>query len=206
MRFFYTPRWLQHWQAQYTWRMKDTPKCIFLTFDDGPIPEVTPFVLKTLAEYGAKATFFCVGDNIQKHPDIYKSLIDAGHQVGNHTHNHLNGWKTEDTRYLQNVEACATCLPEGTKLFRPPYGKIKKTQLQSLLPAYHIIMWDVLTYDFDAKLRPETCLQKTQKHTREGSIVVFHDSLKAEKNLRYVLPRYMAWAVGKGFTFSALPS
>lgn len=206
MRFFYTPRWLQNWQSAYTWRIKNVSKHIFLTFDDGPIPEVTPFVLDTLKVYNAKATFFCVGDNVQKYPDVFARIREEGHTVANHTFHHLNGWKTEDEVYLQNIEACATCLPMDSKLFRPPYGKIKKTQLQVIRDTYQIIMWDVLTYDFDATLSPATCLQKAQKYTREGSIIVFHDSLKAERNLRYVLPAFMDWAVGKGFIFSKLPS
>ena len=205
MRFFYTPRWLQCWQSAYTWRIENASKRIFLTFDDGPIPEVTPFVLDTLKIYGAKATFFCVGDNIQKHPQVFERVMAEGHTVANHTFHHLNGWKTEDTAYLQNIQACASCLPEGSRLFRPPYGKVKKSQLQDLRNSCQLIMWDVLTYDFDATLSPETCLQKAKKYTREGSIIVFHDSLKAERNLRYVLPHYMDWAVGKGFIFSALP-
>lgn len=205
MRFFYTPKWLQRWQSVYTWRIDNACKHIFLTFDDGPIPEVTPFVLDTLKAYQAKATFFCVGDNIQKHPQVFERVIAEGHTVANHTFNHLNGWKTEDTTYLQNIEACASCLPAGNTLFRPPYGKVKKSQLEVIKLTHQIIMWDVLSYDFDATLSPETCLRKTQKYTREGSIIVFHDSLKAENNLKYVLPRYMDWAVGKGFIFSALP-
>ncbi len=204
MRFFYTPRWLQALQPQYTWRVKNTSQTLFLTFDDGPIPEITPFVLDTLAEFQAKATFFCVGDNIRKHPDIFEMLDKQGHTVGNHTFNHLNGWRTEDASYLANISDCEACLPADSRLFRPPYGKIKQTQLKNIQDRYKIVMWDVLTYDFDAKLTPEACLQKTQKHTREGSIIVFHDSLKASRNLRYVLPRYLEWAGKQGYKFERL--
>jgi len=204
MRFFYTPRWLQALQPQYTWRVKNTSKKLFLTFDDGPIAEITPFVLDTLARFGAKATFFCVGDNIRKHPAIFQTILEQGHSVGNHTQHHLDGWRTENDLYIENIQACATYLPADCKLFRPPYGKIKSSQFKAMRQPYKIIMWDVLTYDFDAKLRPETCLQKTKKHTREGSIIVFHDSLKAAQNLQYVLPRYLEWAINAGFTFEAL--
>lgn len=209
MRFFYTPRWLQALQPQYVWRVKNsgslpTPKRIFLTFDDGPIPDITPFVLDTLEKFEAKATFFCVGDNICKHPEVFQAVIAGGHSVGNHTFNHLNGWRTEEAIYEANIEQCAACLPAESNLFRPPYGKIKRNQLQRIQSQYKIIMWDVLSYDFDARLSPETCLQKTQKHTRDGSIVVFHDSIKAFQNLRYVLPRYMEWASAQGYSFASL--
>jgi peptidoglycan/xylan/chitin deacetylase (PgdA/CDA1 family) len=204
MRFFYTPRWLQWLQPQSLWRGKGAENKVYLTFDDGPIPEVTPFVLETLAQFQAKATFFCVGDNVRKHPTIFQQIIEAGHRVGNHTYNHLNGWKTDTEVYLENVAQCQQYLPNTTPFFRPPYGKLTYLQAKKIRQDYKIVMWNVLTYDFDATLAPETCLQKVQQYTKAGAIIVFHDSLKAERNLRYTLPRFLAWAVGKGLKLDTL--
>ncbi|TAE12411.1 MAG: polysaccharide deacetylase family protein [Bacteroidetes bacterium] len=205
MRFFYTPRWLHYLQPDYVWRRQDAPpRTLFLTFDDGPIPEVTPFVLDTLAQYNAKATFFCVGDNVRKHPDILQQVLAQGHSIGNHTYNHLNGWKTDNETYLANVESCTACLPEGTTMFRPPYGKLKRSQRNALKGKYKLIMWNLLTYDFDNTFPPAHCLYQTKRYTKEGAIIVFHDSLKAERNLRYVLPLYLEWATHNGYTFEKL--
>jgi peptidoglycan-N-acetylglucosamine deacetylase len=196
------------------WDMPVTDKEIYLTFDDGPIPVVTEFVLDTLSQYNAKATFFMVGHNIEKYPEIGKEVIQRGHSIGNHTHNHLNGWKTRLSSYLHNTEACARQmmhLGEGARLqaadkplFRPPYGKIGFRQLLKLRNTYKIIMWDVLTGDFDSQMTPEHCLQKAIDHTTPGSVVIFHDSLKAEHNLRYTLPRYLEYFVNQGYQFKAL--
>lgn len=209
MYLHFTPspvRWLF---PQYTWRKKGCKeKTIFLTFDDGPVPEVTPFVLDVLEKYNAKATFFCVGDNVRKHPEILKKVISGGHSLGNHTFSHLNGFKTETNVYLQNVEACGTEIQQisGKKpvLFRPPYGRIRKEQGERLLKHFEIIMWDVLTADFDHSVSPEKCLQKSIRYTKIGSVVVFHDNPKAFPNISYALPRYLDHFSKKGFTFSAL--
>lgn len=191
----------------FVWRKPSDEKKIHLTFDDGPIPEVTEFVLETLEKYQAKATFFCIGDNISKNPDVFRKVIGAGHSVGNHTFNHLRGWATDDVTYFENSVRCKTEIEKfgiETKLFRPPYGRIKRSQARSLLPNHEIIMWDVLTGDFSQELSPETVLKKTIKHTEAGSIVLFHDSIKANKRMSYALPRFLEHFSNQGFQFSKL--
>jgi len=191
------------------WSVKTSAKEIYLTFDDGPVPEITDFVLEQLKSFSASATFFMVGDNISKNPNLFKKVLAAGHRIGNHTFNHLRGWGTEDHIYLENIEKCRLEMEKygtspGRPLFRPPYGKVKKSQIRALKSYYRIIMWNVLTGDFDPDLSPETCLTKALKYTGKGSIVIFHDSLKAEKNMRYVLPRFLEHFAEKGFTFKSL--
>jgi peptidoglycan/xylan/chitin deacetylase (PgdA/CDA1 family) len=179
--------------------------CIYLTFDDGPIPIVTPWVLNILQQYNAKATFFCIGDNITKHPDEFDQVKNAGHAIGNHTYNHLKGWDTDDKIYLQNFSRADEQL--DINLFRPPYGRIKRSQIKLLKqakPHLDIIMWDVLSGDFDINLQPEKCLQNAIRHTSDGSIVVFHDSIKAFGRLEYVLPKAMEYWSQQGYSFKAL--
>nr|WP_305953229.1 polysaccharide deacetylase family protein [Emticicia oligotrophica] len=191
----------------FVWRKPSTDKTIFLTFDDGPIPEVTEFVLETLEKYQAKATFFCIGDNINKHPEVFKRVIKEGHSVGNHTFNHLRGWATEDEQYLENTEKCKAEIEKfgiKTQLFRPPYGRIKRSQARSILSTNEIIMWDVLSGDFSQDLTPETVLNKTIKYTESGSIVLFHDSIKANKRMAYALPKFLEHFSAQGFKFSKL--
>ncbi len=191
----------------FVWRKPKQEKVIYLTFDDGPIPEVTEFVLETLAEYNAKASFFCIGNNIQKHPDIFQKIINDGHSIGNHTFNHLKGWATDDKIYFENIALCKdemTSRGVATKLFRPPFGRIKRSQSKVLFPDYQIVMWDVLSGDFSLKLSPKTVLEKTLKHTEEGSIVLFHDSIKANKNMSYALPRFLEHFSEKGFRFESI--
>lgn len=200
-----SPRLLKLYYPSLTWNRPRDRKVIYLTFDDGPIPDVTSFVLKTLNGYGAKATFFCIGDNIQKHPELFAQLKAEGHAIGNHTFNHLRGWATPDEHYLQNFAQCQELT--RTKLFRPPYGRIRKSQIKALRdlhPDLQIIMWDVITGDFDLNLSPEKCYQNSIKYTSNGSIVVFHDSLKAFERLEYALPRFLQHFTDKGFTFSTL--
>jgi peptidoglycan/xylan/chitin deacetylase (PgdA/CDA1 family) len=187
------------------WNIPTEEKVIYLTFDDGPIPYVTEWVLEKLESFGAKGTFFCIGDNVQKHPDIFAKLIAKGHSIGNHTFNHLKGWNTEDELYWENVAQCREVLPIQTNLFRPPYGRIKLSQAKPLLKNYHIVMWDVLTGDFERYLSPERCLEKTLQHTCSGSIVVLHDSLKAWRNMSYVLPHLLDHYSNLGYRFEALP-
>lgn len=181
---------------------------MYLTFDDGPIPEVTTWVLQLLAQYNAKATFFCVGENIQKHPEVYKQVLAEGHSVGNHTYNHLKGMNVSDDEYLENTKLCAEAMnkePYLGKLFRPPYGKIKFSQTRKLKAlGYEIILWDVLTGDFDAKLTKEKCLSASLNATKSGSIVVFHDSLKTYEKLQFVLPQYLKALSEQGYQFRAL--
>ncbi len=191
----------------FTWKMPARNKNIYLTFDDGPIPEVTEFVLETLAKFKAKATFFCIGGNIAKHPDIFKKILLDKHAVGNHTFNHLKGWDTESDFYLENVAKCQAEMLKNaceTTLFRPPYGRIKRQQAKRLMPDYEIVMWDVLSGDFSPNLSPETVLRKTIKYSEAGSIVLFHDSIKANERMRYALPRFLEHFSAAGFQFLAL--
>lgn len=193
------------------WRIRSDNKQLFLTFDDGPVPGPTEFVLETLSKFNVKGTFFCIGDNISKHPAIFKKIISDGHKVGNHTHNHLNGWKTSRPSYVQNVEHCnrqiAEHLPvnsENTRIFRPPYGRITRDQIKSLTD-FNIIMWDVLAIDYNDRLSTTRCLKNTIDASRSGSIIVFHDSYKAEKNLMFTLPRYIEHFLALGFEFKVVP-
>jgi peptidoglycan/xylan/chitin deacetylase (PgdA/CDA1 family) len=200
-----SPFFLRWYYPSLTWNKTRSEKAIYLTFDDGPIPDVTEFVLKTLNDYQAKATFFCIGDNISKYPEVFNQLIAAGHRIGNHTHNHLKGWKTADDDYLRNFEKCQ--LLTGTPLFRPPYGRIRKSQIKSIksrYPATDIIMWDVLSGDFDTSLAAEDCYKQAIKHTGNGSIVVFHDSIKAFERLKYTLPKFLNFFQELGYTFKTL--
>ncbi len=187
------------------WDTGINTRCIYLTFDDGPIPIVTPFVLNILKQYNARATFFCIGDNVRKHPDIFEEVKSDGHAIGNHTFNHLKGWKTDNETYLDNFLQADKLL--DTKLFRPPYGRIKRSQvklLQDAKPGLKVIMWSTLSGDFDISLEPGKCLQNVLKNTGDGSIVLFHDSLKAFPRLEYVLPKAMELWNKEGFTFSPL--
>ena len=207
-----SPWWLKMLYPQMVWNKSRLEKTIFLTFDDGPIPEVTPWVLKTLKAYEAKATFFCIGDNIQKHPDIFAELKADGHSIGNHTQNHLKGWTVADDIYLDNISQCSHWM--DSDLFRPPYGRIKRSQIREIQnskfktqnrdQAFKIIMWDVLSGDFDIQLSPEKCLQNILRNTGNGSIIVFHDSLKAWERLAYVLPKALEFWQKEGYSFGVL--
>lgn len=177
-------------------------KKIYLTFDDGPVPEVTPWVLDLLKQNDIKATFFCVGANVEKHPKIYQRMLAEGHSVGNHTHNHLNGWETKSENYFDNIENCAQLV--STRLFRPPYGRMKRSQRTHLGDRYSIVMWDVLSGDFDKSTSAEKCLDNVITNTRNGSIIVFHDSVKASQNLVYALPRFIEHSKKEGFEFGCL--
>lgn len=183
-------------------------KELYLTFDDGPIPQVTEFVLEELRKQNIRATFFCIGDNIRKHPEIFKRIVNEGHTIGNHTYHHLKGWQTNSVQYLNNIQQCDNeiivhCPLSIVNCFRPPYGRITSKQIKSIKDK-KIVMWDVLTRDYDAALSPENCLKGSLKALRNGSIIVFHDSLKAERNLRYALPRFIETCLKEGYTFKAL--
>jgi peptidoglycan/xylan/chitin deacetylase (PgdA/CDA1 family) len=200
-----TPWLIKKLYPQLQWNCDRSQRVIYLTFDDGPIPIVTPFVLNTLKQYNAKATFFCIGDNVQKHPEIYQQLLTDGHAIGNHTFNHLKGWKTEDEVYIDNFLRADDLLK--TPLFRPPYGRIRRSQIKQLKilePDLKIIMWDVLSGDFDMTLKPADCLKGVLKHTGNGAIVVFHDSLKAFTRLEYVLPRALEFWSKAGYRFETI--
>lgn len=197
-----TPSWVDQILPSVLWRFATKEPIIYLTFDDGPIPEVTPWVLDLLAKNNAKATFFCIGANVKKYPEIYQRILDEGHTVGNHTHNHLNGWKTGNKEYFTNIKECGKWVE--TTLFRPPYGKLSQSQLKQLKKKYQIVMWSVLSKDYDAEVRPESCLGNVLT-SRPGDILVFHDSLKAEENLRYTLPRLLKHHSNMGMKFCAIP-
>lgn len=184
------------------WRKDPGQKKIYLTFDDGPVPLITEWVLDVLKEKKINATFFCVGENVQKNNAIFQRISREKHAIGNHTFNHLNGWNTDTSQYIRNVEECAAVL--DTKLFRPPYGKLKKAQSAWIAQRYSIIMWDVLSGDYDKATGPEKCLSNVVKNVRNGSIVVFHDSYKAQEKVMYALPRFIDWAQENGFEFCVL--
>jgi peptidoglycan/xylan/chitin deacetylase (PgdA/CDA1 family) len=213
MKFYIpkTPSCMMRFFSKYTWCFSRDVKEIYLTFDDGPTPEVTQFVLDELKKYNAKATFFCIGKNILNHPDVFKKIKNSKHTIGNHTYNHLNGWATKNKDYIDNFLQCepiiSKTLDKSTKpkLFRPPYGKIKKSQATSILKkGYRIIMWDVLSADFDVSTSKEECLRNVLNNTKNGSIVVFHDSVKAFEKLKFVLPKVLKEFSEKGFVFKAI--
>jgi peptidoglycan/xylan/chitin deacetylase (PgdA/CDA1 family) len=211
LNFFRVPFFLPWFFPNLVWRIPTERKELFLTFDDGPIPGPTDFVLDTLQKFNCKATFFCIGDNIRKHPDIFKRVVNAGHSIGNHTFNHVKGWRTSLNEYIENVKQCDTEIRKSqfanlkSQFFRPPYGLITPKQIRSL-PDYKIIMWDVLTVDYDKNVSPEACLHNSIRVTRPGSIIVFHDSLKAEQNMMHALPRYIEHFIKQGYAFKTLPS
>ncbi|KQC02541.1 polysaccharide deacetylase family protein [Pedobacter sp. Hv1] len=213
-----SPLLLKWFYSALTWNKSRSKKIIYLTFDDGPIPNVTDFVLNTLKSFEAKATFFCIGHNITKHPEVFENVKNAGHAIGNHTFNHLKGWKTNDETYIANFLQCQQLTQ--SELFRPPYGKIKKSQIKKLNSVYssqfsvyptetsnrklQIIMWDVISGDFDLQLSPEKCYQNVIKNAKNGSIIVFHDSLKAFDRLQYALPKTLKYLSEKGYQFGTL--
>jgi len=196
------PQLLRSFYKGSLWRMDKAQAVIYLTFDDGPITELTPWVLDVLKQYQVKATFFCVGENISKNPDIFERIKSEGHQVGNHTYNHIKGWKVTKTQYLENIEKCQ--LLTKTNLFRPPYGRIKKSQFKTLLMDYQVVFWDVLSYDYDGLMTPKKCLDNSISYTRNGSIIVFHDNVKAQKNLKFALPHYIEHFLKLNYKFATL--
>lgn len=199
--FVKTPWWLKKVYPARLWSVATRNKELFLTFDDGPHPTITPFVLDELKKHNAKATFFCIGKNVQAYPDIYRRILDEGHTVGNHTQHHPNGWKTDNETYLADIQEAAKSI--RSKLFRPPYGRIKAGQARQLKD-YKIVMWDVLSGDFDTTLSKERCLHHVIWNTRRGSIIVFHDSEKAFPRLEYALPATLAYFSMQGFVFKKL--
>jgi peptidoglycan-N-acetylglucosamine deacetylase len=206
---FKTPALLRKFYPNLVWQMPPDDKSIYLSFDDGPIPGLTPAVSDILQSFGIKATFFCVGHNVEKHPDVLQILVKAGHRIGNHTYHHLKGWNTSNEAYFNNIDACDNVIcqyyPEyQSGLFRPPYGRIKKSQITALIPRYKIIMWDVLTHDYSQRHSFDKALSKSIHATNPGSIVVFHDNIKAEKKMLYILKRYVPHFLEKGFKFKTL--
>ena len=200
-----TPKWVSKLFYGSVWEMPESQKAIYLTFDDGPHPLVTPFVLEELDKYDAKATFFCIGKNVAEHPGIFKKILDHGHAVGNHTHNHLNGWKTNNEHYLENILEARKYI--DSPLFRPPYGRITPTQRKLLMQqhnSFKIIMWSVLSGDFDVTISPAMCCKNVLNKAKNGSIVVFHDSEKAYERLRYTLPEVLKYFSEQGFKFEKI--
>jgi len=200
-----TPLVLKLLYPRLLWDAGGDGRSIFVTFDDGPIPIVTPFVLNILKQYNAKATFFCIGDNVRKHPDVFEQVKNAGHAIGNHTFNHVNGWSTDDKTYLENFLKADELI--GSDLFRPPYGRIKRSQaklLQAAKPGIQIVMWNVLSADFDTNISPEKCLDNVIRNVKPGDIVLFHDSLKAKDRMEYALPRALEYWSKEGFEFKSL--
>lgn len=191
----------------YLWSMPAKEPVIYLTFDDGPHPVATPFVLDQLKQYGAKATFFCIGKNVVAYPDIYRRILEEGHAVGNHTHTHPNGWKTKDEKYLQDVSEASGHI--DSTLFRPPYGRITSFQAANIRAAIKkekatVVMWDVLSADFDESISPQQCLENVLLNARDGSVIVFHDSEKAFPRLQYCLPKTLAFFAKKGMQMEKL--
>jgi peptidoglycan/xylan/chitin deacetylase (PgdA/CDA1 family) len=213
MNFYWikTNRFIKKIFSNYVWEIPNSENKIYLTFDDGPTPEITEWVLRELEKYNAKATFLCIGNNIEKHPEIFEKVIAKGHSIGNHTFNHLNGWKTTTEDYLENSFLCEEQILQSkiynlkSKIFRPPYGKIKASQAKKLRQqGSKIVMWDVLSADYDAAISKEKCLENATKNVQSGSIIVFHDSVKAFPHLEYTLPKALKYYKEKGFVFEKL--
>lgn len=204
-----TPKLVKHALPSLVWNIESTDKVIYLTFDDGPTPEITEWTLKVLEDFNAKATFFCIGKNIENHPDIFKKIVENGHGIGNHTFNHIKGWKTKTSDYLTNTIKAQEIISKNhsnSLLFRPPYGRIKLKQVKALAKLnYKIIMWNILSKDWDKTISKETCLKNVIQNTKSGDIVVFHDSIKAAPNMQYVLPEVLKYFTKEGFKFKRIP-
>ena len=190
----------------YVWDIATNDHTIYLTFDDGPTPDITNWTLDLLNQYQAKATFFCIGNNIEKHPEIFKNILKNDHAVGNHTQNHVKGWRTKTKEYLDDIHrAKASIELVPSTLFRPPYGQITPKQGKQLINlGYKIIMWDVLSFDWDATISKEDCYQNVISKTKNGSIIVFHDSVKAANHMQYTLPKVLKYFSEKGYVFKSL--
>ncbi len=199
------PRLYRALYPKALWRMPlPGEKTVYLTFDDGPIPEVTPWVLDVLDRYGIKATFFMVGDNVRKHPDVYREVLRRGHTVGNHTMHHLQGFKVTTLRYMRDITEADALI--GSALFRPPHGLIRWAQAAAIKHHYNIIMYDLVTRDYSKRMTPDKVFANVKKYTRNGSIIVFHDSLKAWRNLQSALPRSIEWLKSQGYEFRVISS
>ena len=199
MLFVKTPILIMKLFPELIWHLSSREESkenhLYLTFDDGPNPEVTPWVLDCMKEYNAKATFFCLGRNVERYPEIYKQILDEGHMVGNHTYSHLKGWNTSNSEYLNDISLAGQIVESN--LFRPPYGRVRKTQIREIRKDYNIVMWDVLSQDYNGSITPQKCLENVESNIKPGSIIVFHDSDKARKNLYYTLPQILEKYNGK---------
>ena len=206
MFFFKTPKLFEFIYPEAIWHGPRNKKHVYLTFDDGPVPDVTEYVLDLLSEYRIKATFFCVGENVIKYPEIFKRILREGHGVGNHTFNHLNGWQVDEKEYMNNIQLCLDAFRKmGYKndvhLFRPPYGKIRKRTFAKIKEDYKIIMWDVLSYDFSRKVNEQKCLEKSLRFTKKGSIIIFHDSNKTFDKIKLVISQYIKSLKDRNYEF-----
>jgi peptidoglycan/xylan/chitin deacetylase (PgdA/CDA1 family) len=184
------------------WKVRSPERNLYLTFDDGPVPGLTKEILSILNEHNVKATFFMVGHNIEKYPDVFHEVSDGGHAIGNHTFRHLNGWKTNTRDYIADIRECSRRIPG--KLFRPPYGRITRRQARLLKDDFKIVMWSALTKDYDRNVSKEKCLERAKRGAQPGSIVVFHDNEKARDNVLYALPRFIDYGLKNGYTFRVL--
>ena len=193
------PKLLRWLYPRALWRMDKNVKAVYLTFDDGPIPEITPWVLDLLDKYNIKATFFLVGDNVRKHPEEFKMIVERGHRVGNHTFNHISGLKYLSYNYLENTNKADELI--NSTLFRPPHGWMRWGQYMVLSHRYTVVMWDLVTRDYSKRLNGRQVLRNVKKYVRNGSIITFHDSIKSEKNLKYALPRAIEWLLEQGYEF-----
>ncbi len=203
MEFYSAHFWIRAiYPKGLTWRIKTSRKEVFLTFDDGPIPEVTPLVISILKKYNVKATFFCVGENVHKYPEVFDLLLKDGHAIGNHTHHHVKAWETDKNSYFSEVEQCNKLVQSA--LFRPPHGQITWKLARTLRKNYRIIMWSTLTGDYNTKLSGDQCLVNAIKNTAPGAIIVFHDSLKALERMEFALPLYIEHCIKQGYTFRIL--
>ena len=198
---FKPPKFLVNWLPELVWDIPEE-RDVFLTFDDGPTPGVTEWILEELARYGAKATFFCLGSNVEAHPELYRRIVAEGHRVGNHTYSHLKGWGTDVGEYVDDVDRAAGVI--GGSLFRPPYGRIAPVQSRALAPRYRIVMWNIISRDYNRSLSPRICLENVIRHVRPGDIVVFHDSKKASRNMRYALHGTLEYLHSKGMKSKAI--
>lgn len=203
--FIHSPWWLRMFYSACIWKMPKNEKSIYLTFDDGPHPEITPYVLNELKKYNAKATFFCIGENVARYPNIYQQIIDAGHSVGNHTYKHLNGWKMNTKLYLNDIKEASKLI--NSNLFRPPFGRIKKEQIKALKidsSKTKIIMWSFLAGDWDKNISPEKCYARIKNKISDGDIIVLHDSEKAKDRMYYCLVNILKDFSEKNFHFEAI--
>lgn len=195
--YFRPPKFVKRLFPDLHWTLPEAGRVVYLTFDDGPTPEITEWVLDTLDKFEAKATFFCLGKNVEQHPDIFQKVLDRGHAVGNHSYSHLKGWGMPTGRYMEDVDLAGDLI--HSNLFRPPYGRIKPSQARRVSERYKIIMWDLLSRDYSQVVSRKSCVKNVTKHLHDGAIIVFHDSVKASRNLKYALPRVLEELRKKGY-------